>query len=666
MTVTLVMVHTSAGLATPLAGSFTGSAAGDTLRTGARVDSTATPLPDSTGRMSTPSLVGTIDRTLTRAFVRTRDDLHWIDFRSLGDILETFPGGLTRNQQGEGQDHQITFDGSDWRGIAFMANGRPLNDPATGIYNMYLFTPEYADRVEVVTGPRAFLYGFNAAGGAVNLVTKNYNSNKPFTKLDYSEGAYGYAFADGTFSQNISRRVNVTFGFQHQATDGRFTNSIYDGWISRAKIRTMISPTLNLILAHTYASTHTGLNGGIDLTASGSAHAFDRIQAVVRNPDAYEKNSRHDADLSLVGTFFADTANVSTLTLYYSNSLREYRDEENRLTPNGILIRSDHLTSWMGGLLTQNYETEFQRLLLGASVELRQVERSPNLGRRRNALAAAWVKEEASLGDKLSLAAFGRIDEYRRQTLLGVGADATLRLNGAMSLFGGVSTSRRVPNYQELFWQDSTVINPGDASAEIHRVAEAGIAIDLGDAGRIRVAAFHRTVANPIVILPAAAGNGPFPSFSIGNGGAIASNGINVRVDLRIWYLALDGTAEYISRMQSGTTLDDTPKLWAHGGIYFWHKLLGGSLELKAGLQGKFMLSHTGLAFNPEAIAYVPSRGPALGTSGTVDFSLIAHIGDAYIHLIWENLPDVRYFGIPFTPAGERALRFGISWEFLN
>ena len=175
--------------------------------------------------------------------------------RYLGDILETFPGGYVRNQEGEGQYHQITFDGSDWRGIAFLSNGRPLNDPATGIYNMYLFTPEYADRVEVVTGPRAFLYGFNAAGGAVNLVTKNYNSNKPFTKLDYSESEFGYAFADGTFSQNISRRVNVTFGFQHQATDGRFTNSQYDGWISARK-----NPHDDLSLAEPHRRPHVCLD----------------------------------------------------------------------------------------------------------------------------------------------------------------------------------------------------------------------------------------------------------------------------------------------------------------------------------------------------------------------------------------------------------------------
>jgi outer membrane cobalamin receptor len=629
-------------------------------------DSAAVALPDSIQPVRLPPFVGTVDRSAASLLLRTRDDLHWLDFRFLGNILETIPGGFMQSQEGEGQYHAMTFDGTDWRGIAFMTNGRPLSDPASGVYNMYLFPPEFADRVEVVTGPRAFLYGFNAAGGAVNLVTKNYNSNKPFTKLDYSESAYGYAYADGTFSQNISRRVNVTFGFQHQATDGRYANSLFDGWMSRAKLRFSLSPAVQLLVAHTYAATRTGLNGGIDLAASGGVKAFDNIQAVVRNPDSYEKVSRHDVDCSLVGTLFGDSADVSTLTLYYSHALREYRDEENRALPNGILVHADHLTSWMGALITQNIDTRVQRLLFGASVDLRRVEASPNLGRQRGTAGAVWLKEEADLGDNITLAGFGRLDSYRGRTYAGVGADATLRLSPAVTLFGGLSTSRRAPTYQELFWQDSTIDNPGGAAAEVHRVAEAGVRFALGNSGGIRLAAFHRTIQDPIDFTPIAKPNAPFPTFAVGNGAAIASNGVNVNVDLRVGVVALEGNAEYIVRTQAGTRIDDVPRLWAHGGVYYWNKLLHDNLELKTGVSGSFMLSHAGDQFNPEVIAYVPSGGPSLGTSGTIDFFLIAHLGDAYIHFIWENLPDIRYYGIPFTPAGERALRFGISWEFLN
>jgi outer membrane cobalamin receptor len=644
-------------------------AAADTAGALAAKDSSA--LRDSTAemdttRMSTPALVGTLDRYLDTASVRTRDDLHWMDFRYLGDLLNTFSGAYLRSQYSEGQYTQLNFPGADWRSIAVLQNGRPMNDPASGIYNLYQFTPEYADRIEVVTGPRAFLYGTNSAGAAVNLVTKNYNSNKPFTKLDYSEGAYGYATVDGTFSQNISRKVNLTFGFQHQTTDGRYVNSLHDAWNSRVKIRYNVSRDFNIIASHLYTDTETGLNGGVDLSRSGTARAFDKIQATVINRDAYEKVTRHDADLSLVGTLLGDTVNVSTLTLYTSRSLREYRDEENRSTPNGVLITSDHVSSWTGALFTQNIDAAFQRLSVGGSIEVRQIEGSPNLGRIRHVTGAAWGKEELLLGDRITIAGFARYESALGKNYVSVGVDGRISLSDGITVFGGASTARRLPNYQELFWSDSTVTRTGGINAEAHRLVEAGMSYAFGGGGTVRLAYQHRTVTDPIRFAPFAGSASPFPGVNIANGPDLITHAASLQVNVRFWYLALEGTATYVLQSSGGTTLDEVPKLSGSGGIYFWHKLLHDRLELKGGIKGRMSFAHQGMAFNPEMVAYVPNMKTPLGTTSNIDFFLIAKLGDAYIHFMWENLTDVKYFGTPYYPGGERAVRFGLSWEFLN
>ena len=52
--------------------------------------------------------------------------------------------------------------------------------------------------------------------------------------------------------------------------------------------------------------------------------------------------------------------------------------------------------------------------------------------------------------------------------------------------------------------------------------------------------------------------------------------------------------------------------------------------------------------------------------AGTVDFLLIAHIGSAYVHFVWENLLDRQYIMRIFYPMPERNIRFGISWDFLD
>jgi hypothetical protein len=70
--------------------------------------------------------------------------------------------------------------------------------------------------------------------------------------------------------------------------------------------------------------------------------------------------------------------------------------------------------------------------------------------------------------------------------------------------------------------------------------------------------------------------------------------------------------------------------------------------------------------FNPEVVAYVTGTNRSIGRGGVIDFLLIARIGDAYVHLTWENLTNVQYFSSPFYPVLDRAVRFGISWEFFN
>jgi outer membrane cobalamin receptor len=623
--------------------------------------------PDSTGRMSTPSLVGTLDRFADTSGVRTSRDLHWLDYRFLGGILESFPGVFMMDQESEGQYSQATFDGVDWRAVRVSSNGRGLNDPASGVFKLYDFTAEYADRIEVVTGPRAFLYGLNSTGAAVNLVTKNYNSNKPFTKFNYSEGAYGYSNVDGTFSQNISRKTNVTLGFQHQTTDGRFIGEAHDAWNAREKIRYNISHDLNIILSHYHTSTQTQMNGGVDSTRlDGRALAFDNTLAVMKQDSTYEKVTRNDFDLSFVGTFLGDTADVTNLTFYYSHTKREFREREDPYHDFPPGVSSDHVSSWSGVQATQDVATGFQHLGVGGNVELRQIEGSPNLGRRRDVVGALWGKEEIDPAGPVAVALYARIDSYLGKEYAGFGADGTLHFGQWLSLYGGVSQSWRVPDYQELFWSDSTVVRTGPIVAEHHTVAEAGATVGTPGGGTVRLALFHRTVTDPITFSPYNGTASPFPGAVISNGPTINTSGITAHLDVRFWSFSLEGNLEYLLQKSGGATLQAFPKFSGSGGLFYRKKLVNDKLELKTGFRGRFTLPYAGFVFNPEMIAYVANTGTPLGTTASGDFFLIGHIGDAYIHFIWENLAGIRYFGTPYYPGGERAIRFGISWEFLN
>jgi outer membrane cobalamin receptor len=616
-----------------------------------------------TTRMSTPSLVGTFDRSLDSTKFLTKDDMVFLDYRYLGDILGGTDGVFVQNQFSIGGYDKINIRGGDWRSIAVTSNGRLLNDPASGIFNLYQFSTEYADRIEIITGPRAFLYGVNSASGAINLVTKNYNSNRPLSKLNYTETAYNYQYSDGTFSKNISRKVNFTFGFQHQSVDPRFTNSAHDAWNMRVKLRYNLSKNFNIILSEYLTSSETQLNGGIDVATTGITRlAFDRIYAVPINPDASDKITRHDVDLSLVGTLLGDTTNVSMLTLYYSNNLREYRDRQS--SSNSVKIESDHRSSWMGALFTQDYHTSWQRFNVGANLELRQIEASPNLGRRRNSLGSIWAKEELIVDELVTVAGFARYDNFLRESNISAGSDASFKPFDWLSLYGGFSFSKRFPNYLERYWSDSTVSRTGSISSERHRSFELGARLHY-DGYDLRVAFFHRTIENPVLFQPY--GNFLFPGIRISNGDRLITNGIEATLRARIWILILEGTGQFITQQdEAGIKLSRLPKLSANGGVYFWHKLLNGNLDLKIGFKGNYVSGSQSEVFNPEVLAYIPNNGLRMGFGSSVDGFLIAGLGSAHIHLMWENLTNSQYFVTPYYPILDRAVKFGVSWQFLD
>jgi outer membrane cobalamin receptor len=597
--------------------------------------------------------------------VTTAQEFHWLDPRFPGDVVASWPGVYHRDPNSQGQYEQINFRGADWRGVAVTMDGRIMNDPASGIYNLDHVAPDYLDRVEVVSGPRSFLYGLNGAGGTINLVTKQYDSNRPFSALRYSESGYQYTDVDGMYSQNIIEGLNLTLGFRHEATNGRYPNSEHSLWNGIVKIRHRFSESFSVILSEYLTSTNTQMNGGIHPDFTGLSGAFFPLETSVRNADSYEKLHRNDVNLSFVGNFFGNDSNLTNLTFYYSNNFRQYRDETGGFIPNSLFIQSDHTSSWTGALLTQEIRTGFQRFSFGANVEQRQIEGSPNLGRRQDVIGNVRATEELFLGEYLTVAAFGRYDRYFDTDYFAVGADGSIRLGDIFRLFGGISRSHRVPGYEELYWSDSTVTRVTPLTDEEHTHVEIGSEISLPWNGCLRVALFQRTITDPLLLEPYGSGF-VFPGIQFANREKITNNGADFHIRFRPAHLLIEASGTYLIQDQGGTSPDEFPAFSGTGGVYFWDRILDDHLGLKAGARGRYQTSQVGTEFNPEVLAYVRNAHQEISGGGTVDLVIIANIGDAYVHFLWENLLNTEYYATPFYPALDRAIQFGISWTFLD
>src|SRR5690606_40560633 len=93
-------------------------------------------------------------------------------------------GVETRQRGGFGTQADISIDGGSYQQTLVLLNGVKIHDHQTAHNSLNLPVPvEVIERIEILRGPAARIYGVNALTGAVNIVTKKADSNQVFAHV---------------------------------------------------------------------------------------------------------------------------------------------------------------------------------------------------------------------------------------------------------------------------------------------------------------------------------------------------------------------------------------------------------------------------------------------------------------------------------------------------
>ena len=120
-----------------------------------------TPSLDAEPRDDTPATVTVIDA----------QEIEDRQARDLADLLWSVPGMTVAQAGAPGQQTSVFTRGANSNQTLLLWNGIPLNDPFFGDVNWQFVPTEGVERVEVVRGPFSALYGSNAVGGVVQVLT---------------------------------------------------------------------------------------------------------------------------------------------------------------------------------------------------------------------------------------------------------------------------------------------------------------------------------------------------------------------------------------------------------------------------------------------------------------------------------------------------------------
>jgi len=158
-----------------------------------------------------------INDTLTDVEIIDRSDIERLQPQSFVDLLVNIAGIDVVQKGGPGQDASIFSRGTNSNQLLILIDGVRVGSATLGIKSIATIAIATIDRIEIVKGPRAALWGADAIGGVIQIFTRRYQSGEHRVALTLGSNAdqeidAAIGFGSDTF--------NNTLTYSHQQTDG--------------------------------------------------------------------------------------------------------------------------------------------------------------------------------------------------------------------------------------------------------------------------------------------------------------------------------------------------------------------------------------------------------------------------------------------------------------
>ena len=160
----------------------------------------ATPQPGTpnTGPtvVSPTGIVTPINQVANSVTVITAQDILTQQYRALPEALNTVPGLNVVQTGGLGGQTSVFMRGTNSNHTKVLVDGIDVGDPSTGTFDFaHLLTADMA-QIEVLRGPQSGLYGSDAIGGVISIITQKGEGPARWT-------ASNEAGSFGTFNQSV-------------------------------------------------------------------------------------------------------------------------------------------------------------------------------------------------------------------------------------------------------------------------------------------------------------------------------------------------------------------------------------------------------------------------------------------------------------------------------
>jgi len=372
-----------------------------------------------------PSTFSALTRSVT---VIRREEIESAPVYSVADLLDYALGVDARQRGLHGVQADVSMRGGTFEQTLILIDGVKVSDPQTGHHNLDLaLTLHDIERIEILKGHGSRLYGPNAFGGVINIITKKGRSRGATMRATVGE----HAFAEGSASLAYPvGRTGHRLSLAWQASDGYREDTEF------------------AITTLSYGASLPLGPGGVEVSFG---YADRKFGANSFYSDAFPDEWERTKTLSLG---VKGEVRGGRVTFSPSVSWRRHKDDFilDRARPDWY--RNRHTTDVYSVELQSAVHTALGASALGGEVG-REAIRSSNLGDHGRTRSGLFVEHHIEPGGRFALA-FGAFAYHYSGTgwKLWPGLDIGVPLAEKVRLYGSVGRAFRVPTYTELYYHD--------------------------------------------------------------------------------------------------------------------------------------------------------------------------------------------------------------------
>ena len=346
--------------------------------------------------------------------------------------------GIEINQRGpEGVQSDVSVAGGTFEQNLILIDGVKVNDPQTAHHNLNIpVQTEDIERIEILKGPGARLFGAGAFAGVINIITKK----GEVKDLKIKALAGDYKLLEGNLS--VSQPLGISNNYvsiSGKRSDGYRHNTDFDIW--------------NIFFKSTV--THSKTKGSISLGYNDKDFGAGYFYS-----DVYPNQREHTKTAFLKGTIGFEKTNMG---FYW----RRHKDDFILDYENPGFYRNLHATYSYGLTLQSSISSVAGVTAGGVEVGEEKIE-STNLGYHSRTKSSFFFEHKLPTVKNTEIIFGSSLIYYSDwDWYLCPGVDIGFKITPQTSLYASIESAFRVPSYTELYLVSP--VNVGDSSLQPER-----------------------------------------------------------------------------------------------------------------------------------------------------------------------------------------------------